>query len=500
LLPAALGGLTCLLHLLTAGDSYGVFRDELYYLACGEHLGFGYVDHPPLIGLIAWLGRGVFGDSLTGLRVLPALAAGATVFVTAMMARELGGGRTAQALAGAATALAPVYVGNFGILSMNAFDVLLWSAAAWIVMRLLRSGDARLWPWFGLVAGIGLLNKISMLFLGFGLVVGLLLARRFDVFREPRLWLGGAIAFVLFLPHLVWQAVQGWPTLEFMENATRDKNLPLAPWEFLSAQVWMMNPIVVPLALAGLGFYLFGRAGRPWRPLGWAFLVVVVLMITQRSKAYYLSPSYTLLFAAGAVLVGSLATRRALGWVRPVALALVVVTGLGLAPLAKPVLPVETYVAYAARLGVAPSTSERKSLGRLPQFFADRLGWRELAESVRQIVRSLPPEEQAEACVYGQNYGQAGAIDFYRDELDLPPALSGHNSYHLWGPGDCSGKVLIVIDGDRDDLLEIFESVELATTYRCDDCMPYENGKPIWICRNMRLPVETLWPRLRHFG
>ncbi|MDX1388160.1 MAG: glycosyltransferase family 39 protein, partial [Acidobacteriota bacterium] len=390
-------------------------------------------------------------------------------------------------------------VGNFGFLSMNAFDVLFWAASAWILMRLFRTGDSWWWIPFGVVAGFGLQNKISMLFLGMGVVVGLLVTRQWRQFASRHLWIGGAIAFAIFLPYLIWQVVHGWPTLEFMERATQYKILQLDPLEFLSAQVLMMNPIAVPLALAGLGFYLVMPSGKAFRALGWAFLAVLVLMITQNSKPYYLSPSYTLLFSAGAVAVGMLADRAGWGWVRPVALVLIVGTGVMLAPLAKPVLPVETYVAYAQRLGVAPSTSERKELGRVPQFFADRIGWRELAETVAQAYEALPEADRREACVFGQNYGHAGAIDYYADDLGLPPALSGHNNYHLWGTRGCSGEVMIVIDDERDDLERLCESVELATTYTCDDCMPYESSKPIWVCRGLKLPIEELWPRLKHF-
>jgi hypothetical protein len=498
-LPLILGAVTTLLHLLTAVDDYGIFRDELYYVACARNLDWGYVDHPPLAPLLARVFMTILGTSMLALRVLPALAGGATVFLTGMMAREMGGGRFAMALAGVATAIAPAYVASFGFLSMNALDVLVWAAAAWVLMRLFRTGDTWWWIPFGVVAGLGLQNKISILFLGTGVVAGVIVTRQWKHFTRRHLWIGGAIAFVIFLPHLIWQVTHGWPTLEFMERATQNKIAPLAPIEFLSAQVLMMNPVVVPLALAGLGFYLFAVSGKPFRALGPAFLVVVLLLITQRSKPYYLTASYTWLFSAGAVWVGSFAARRRWGWLRPVALVLVTGTGLALAPLAKPILPVETYVAYAQRLGVAPSTDEIKEVGRLPQFFADRLGWREMAETVAAVHRSLPETERESACVFGQNYGHAGAIDFYRDEFGLPPAVAGHNNYHLWGPRGCSGDLWIVIDAGREGLERIFEEVELATTFTCDDCMPYEAEKPIWVCRRMMLPVEELWPRLRHF-
>lgn len=499
-LPLLMGGAISLLHLLTASDTYGLFRDELYYVACASNLDFGYVDHPPLVALLTALSRAILGDSQVALRFLPAVAAGLTVMLTALMVRELGGGRQAQVLGGTCAALAPVYIGNFGFLSMNAYDVLIWTGLVWIMIRLFGTGDARWWVPFGVLAGMGLQNKLSVVFLGFGLVVGLVMTRDWKQFRSGRFWLGGAIAFAIFLPHLIWQAIHGWPTLEFMRNATQYKNLPLSPVDFLSSQVLMMNPLAVPVALAGLGFYLFARAGRPYRALGWAFIAVTVLMITQRSKAYYLSPAYTMLFAPGAVMVARLAASPRWKWVGPSSIALILLSGVALAPMAKPVLSVERFVAYQAFLGQEPSTGERKQLGRLPQFFADRLGWRELAESVAAAYQMLPDDEKKLACVFGQNYGHAAAIDHYSPSLGMPaPALSGHNSYHIWGTRGCSGEVMIVIDDDRETLERLFEDVVQAGIYTCDDCMPYESRKAIWICRRPRTMLEELWPRLKHY-
>lgn len=436
---------------------------------------------------------------MVALRLLPALAAGVVVLLAGLMVRELGGGRFAQALAGIVTALAPVYVATFGYLSMNCFDVVFWAACALILMRLLRTGELRWWLPFGIVAGVGLENKISPLFLGFGVVVGLLLTRDWRHFRSRWLWFGGAAAGTLFVPYVIWQTVHEWPMLEFMRNATQYKNLPLSPVEFISAQALNMNPLIVPLALVGLAYLLFFREGRAYRALGWAVLAILVLMITQRAKPYYFAPVFPVLFVPGAVAIERWVSGRRKFWLRPAVIVPIVVVGLALVPLAKPVLPVERFVAYQSSLGLAPGTSERNELDRLPQFFADRLGWRELAETVAGVYERLDPEDRERACIFGQNYGQAGAIDFYGREWDLPTALSGHNTYHVWGPRDCSGDLMIVIGDDRADLERLFDSVELADTYTCSDCMPYENNKPIWVARSMRLPVEQLWPQIGHF-
>ena len=487
------------LHLATT-SGYGYFRDELYYLACGRHLGLGYVDHPPLVGLVAAAVRSTLGTSLFALRLLPALAFAGVVACTGAMARELGGRRMAQGLAALSAAVAPVYLALGSVFSMNAFDVLFWAVCFLILIRLLRGADERLWFVFGLVAGLGLLNKISMLFLGFGVAVGLVAGRRGDLLRSRWPWLGGLLAAALFLPHVVWQAQHGWPTLEFMQRAQAVKNVSLGPGAFLLEQAVQMGPASLPVWLAGLLWLLLGRESRDVRPLGWAYLAVLGIMLGTASKPYYLAPAYPVLFAAGGAALERFSERWAARAVLRTALVgLVGLAGLVIAPLAKPLLPVETYVRYAAALGVEAAPVERHEMGRLPQFFADMHGWRELAEAVAEVARTLPPDERGRACVFGQNYGQAGAIDLFGPVLGLGPAISAHNSYFLWGPGRCTGDVLIVLADNRERLEELFEQVELGAVFDCRDCMPYEDDKPIWIARRLRVPLGELWPQIKHY-
>jgi 4-amino-4-deoxy-L-arabinose transferase-like glycosyltransferase len=494
LLPLA----TLALQLATC-RGYGFFRDELYYLASAEHLGFGYVDHPPLIGLVAWLVRSTLGDSLFAVRFFPAVAHGATVALTARLAREMGGGPAAQLLAGLATALAPIYLGLCGILSMNAFDLVVWAALWLIVSMALRTGESRWWLLFGVVAGIGLQNKISVLFLGFGVVAGLALSGRWRVFRAWQLWAGGASAGLIFLPHVLWQWHYGWPTLEFMANATREKNVSMPPLVYLREQVVQMSALAAPLWIAGLAALLAGRRLRVFRPVGWAYLAVLAVMLATNAKPYYLAPAYTALFAAGAVAVEAARGPIAGPLVRGGMALLILVSGALSAPLAKPLLPTDAYLRYTAALGMAPSVGERHEMGRLPQHFADMHGWPELASNVAKVFHALPEADRDRACIFAQNYGQAGAVDVFGAPLGLPRAISGHNSYFLWGPRGCTGEVVIALGGDRHGYEESFAAVEQAATHTCVDCMPYENSLPIWVLRRIRVPLAEIWPRVKHF-
>ena len=496
LLPVA----TLLFHLVTA-EGYGYFRDELYYLSCGLHPGWGYVDHPPLIGWVAALVRSVFGTSLLALRFLPAAAAAATVLVAMKIADELGGGRRARWLAALGVALGPGMLAMASFLSMNVFDVLFWAVLWWILARWLRLGEDRLWLAFGAVAGLGLLNKISVFFLGLGVVLALLLARRGRVFGGRWIWLGGALAFALFAPYLIWQIVEGWPTLTFISNAKSGKMLALSPGAFLGEQVLLGGPLALPLWGGGVVALLASARLRGFRVLGWAFLAVLVLLIGTGGKPYYFIPAFAVAFSAGAVwLEGWARVSRARSRALLAYGAVLVLGALAVAPLVKPLLPIETFVRYQAALGLQASSGERHSLGRLPQHFADMHGWPELADEVAAVHRSLPATERGRACVFGQNYGQAGAIDLFGAELGLPRAISGHNSYHLWGPGECDGEVVLVIGDRREVLEEIFEEVELGARFTCRDCMPYEADKPIWIARRLKGTMAELWPRVRNFN
>lgn len=481
-------------HLSTAAR-YGVFRDELYYVACGRHLDFGYVDHPPFVALVARLATTLFGSSLVGLRLPAALAGAVTAWVAAALARELGGRSWAQRMAALCVTLGGNTLFSFQVLSMNAFDHLAWALLWWLAVRALRGGS-RSWLGFGLVAGLGLQNKISVLFPGFGLLLGLLLLRR-DVLARREIWMAALLAGLLFFPHVVWQIAHGFPTREFVAHAQAEKMVAFTPLEFLARAALEAGPQTLPVWLAGLVGLFTLRRWSAQRALAVAFVAVLALLAVTRSKPYYAAPAFSLTLAAGGVALEAV---QRLGWlVRGAATTLALVGGILVTPLAKPVLSEHAFERYAARLGITPQSGERHELGRLPQHFADMHGWRELAQAVARVYASLGAPERALAFVFGQNYGEAGAIDFFGPELGLPPALSGHNNYFLWGPRDWTGEVLIVIGDERERLLELFEDVELAGRTSCRDCMPYEDGLALWICRRLRQPVSTLWPTLKHY-
>ena len=495
---AGIAGLRLGFHVATA-PGYGIFRDELYYLACADHLDFGYVDHPPFsIALLAFW-RLLFGDGLFALRFLPGVAGAATVFLTGLVARELGGGRAAQVLAALAACFAPFFLAVSHFYSMNAFDLVAWAGLMLLAVRILVRDEPRLWLWFGVTAGLGLQNKYSVAFLGFGLVVGLALSRQRRQLLSPWLWAGGALSLLLFAPHLIWQASHGAPSLEFMRNASELKNQPLAPLDFLGGQVVLLHPLLAPLWLLGLGALLFSRDFARVRALGLAYLAILALMLLTNAKVYYLAPVYPLLFAAGAVALDAFFARRAWRNAPVFVGAAIVVAGLALVPMTIPILSPETFIAYSDAIGLGPPKMERGARAELPQIYADMFGWRELSDEVARVFDALPEHERSRAVIVGQNYGEAGAIDYFGRARGLPRAVSPHNSYWIWGPGDWDGRVAIVIGELPPEIAQDFASVEKLGHRSCALCMPYESELSIYVVRDLRIPVPELWTRIKRF-
>lgn len=489
-----------LLTYLYAGRFYGYFVDELYYLACSRHLDWGYVDQPPLIALITWIARAVLGDSLLAIRLLPAIAGAGEVALAALIARELGGKRFAQLLAGLATLVAPGILATDNLLSMNAFEPLFWLGCAWLVVRIINTGNQKLWIWFGILAGFGLENKYSMLIFGAGIVVGLVVTPQTREFANPWFWVAAAIVVAVFMPNSIWNLQHRFPFLELQANIRRSgRDVPLSPLSFFGEEILSMHPLTLPVWLAGLWLYFGSAAGKRYRVLGWAWVFSAAVIVALSPRVYYLFPAFPVLFAGGAVAWERWLDRPYWSWFRVVWPALLVTTGALLAPLAIPVLPPETYIRYTAALHLTQPRIETHKLGPLPQIFADQFGWEQMAATVARVYETLPPEVRPRTAIFGQNYGQAGAIDLFGPKYGLPPALSGHQNYFLWGPRGYTGESMIVMAGNEHQLEEQFAEVRKVASVGHPYSMPYEHFD-VFYCRGLKQPLEELWPQLKHWN
>jgi len=312
-------------------------------------------------------------------------------------------------------------------------------------------------------------------------------------------WAAGLLAFVIFLPHIIWQIKHDWPTLEFIRNATLYKNYPVSPIEFLLGQILNMHPFNFPIWLAGLFYYLFSREGKQYRVLGLIYVVISILFVVQKAKVYYLAPAYPMLLAAGALVCEKFVYQRAWYWLKPTLVAFLVIGGILTAPYALPVFPVETFMKYARFLGIQTVKEERHEMGTLPQHFSDMFGWENMTAIVARVYHSLSPEEKANCGIYVQNYGEAGAIDFFGKAYHLPKAISGHNNYWLWGPQDYSGEIMIIVGGDIEDHKRVFNDVKQVDVITNEYAMPYENNLPVYLCRGLKQLMKEVWTQTKDF-
>ena len=463
-------------------------------------MAWGYVDQPPFSIAALWLSRLFFGDSLFALRLFPAIAGAIVVALAGLMAKELGGKRYAQVLASCCTLSAPLILGMNSFFSMNSFDILFWTLAFYLIIVIIKKDEQKYWLLLGLVLGLGLLNKISVLWLGTGLTAGLLLTPSRKLLLTRRVWIAAAIALLLFLPHIIWQVLNGFPTLEFMKNAIAHKYIAVSPLDIVIQQAQNMNPLTFPIWIAGLIYFLVSKSVRQFRILPIIyFTVFLILVINRNSKAEYLGPMFPMLFTLGAFSIEKFILKLNWRWLKSSILVLLLPGAIIAAPFALTILPIETFISYSQALGMAPSTTEKKKLNKLPQFYADMFGWEEMTASVADAYNTLTPEEKTKCAIFANNYGEAGAIDFFGRKYNLPKAISGHNNYWLWGCRNATGDVVVRLGGSREAMLESYRAVAQIGVFKNEYCMPYENNMAIYVCKGRRTPLKDDWAKFMHY-
>ena len=493
-LVAAFSAATVLIHFLTNG-AYGYFRDELYFMACGEHLSWGYVDLPPMVAAIARFSRATMGNSLFSIRFFPALAGGATVALAGVFAWELGGGLFAQFLAMLTAMVTPIFLGLSTILTMNGFDPIFWMGGAWALIRIIKTGDPRWWLMFGISAGLGLENKESIVFFGGCVLLALMLTPQREVMFNRWFILGGLIAVVIAMPTAIWQALHNFPMLEELGNVkASNKNTPLTMLSFFAGQVLQLNPLAAPVWIGGLYFFLFAERGKRFRVFGLTYILLWIAFVVLRGKVYYIAPIYPLMIGAGAVLLEGVSIWRPL--IRYALPAVVLLSGMLISPNAIPVLPVDTFIRYQHALGIQAPKMETSALADLPQLYADMFGWEEMTATVAKIYQGLTLEQQQNAAIYASNYGEAAAIDFFGPRYRLPKAISGHMAYYIWGPPQHPVKVLIAIEGDEDGYRRAFGKVRSVAAFGTNYSIPHEHG-PIYLCEDPKIDLKQAWSQTK---
>ncbi len=489
-------------------NRYGYFRDEFNYIVCGDHLQWGYVDQPPLIPFLIHICRAVLGDSLRSIRFIPALVSSLLLVQTAAIARELGGRRFALVLSAICALIAPQYLSNGSLLGTNCLEPNLWMGCAYFAILAIKRTDPRYWLWFGVIAGLGLEEKYSIAVFGLGIVVGLLLTPQRLVFLNKWIWLGGLAAFLVFLPNLLWNIHYDWPFAQLMRGIRAEgRDVVLGPFDYFFQQTLLVDPITAPIWLAGLFALLFSARLKPYRLLGWCYLVCYAIFFVLHGKNYYLAPVYPILLAAGAVVIESAINGpgqapRHVQWLKPVIAIILLASGAHLTPIVIPVFSPEHFLAYAKTLPFKlPVMEHSHARAALPQWYSDQFGWQEIVDETAVAWNRLTPEERKnENCgIFAQDYGQAGAIDFLGRRYGLPRSLSGHQTWFLWGPRSYSGNCMIVLDDKRQRLEELFEHVEFVGTSAPN---PYalEQQIDVYICRGAKFgTLNAVWSQIKRW-
>jgi Dolichyl-phosphate-mannose-protein mannosyltransferase len=497
-IAAVLAGLGFAILMITAGR-YGYFRDELYFIACSDHLAFGYVDFAPLSAFLLHLARSVFGSSLHAIRLIPALAFAADIFITGLIVRELGGKKWATLLACGSVLVAPIIIANAQRFSMNPMEPVFWIGCVYFLIAADRRQKPQLLIWCGVCLGLGMLNKHSAVFFIAALMIGLLCTRDRQIFRSKYFWIAVALAAAIALPNFIWQVQHDFPTWVDLRNVQKThKNVELPPIPFIMQQIMSFTPVAAIVWVPGLIWLLVGRAGSRGRSLGIAFVVFFTLMMLLHAKDYYVSPIYPMLFAAGAAWWEQITSAR-FRWLRVAVPVVVFAVGVISLPIVLPVLPVEKIVPYREALGLKMSQSEVAHSGPLPQFFGDQFGWPEMVETVAGVYHSLPPEQREKTAILAGNYGEAGAIDFFGSRYGLPKSISAHQNYYFWGPRQYTGESLILLQWSLAGAQRWCSSVEQGPTLNPQWAMAEEHYT-ILICRGFKVPLAAAWPRLKHWN
>ncbi len=481
-----------IVHMIFAGN-YGYFRDELYYIVSGtQHLSLGYVDFPPFIAYVAALLNLISKDSLISIHVVPALNESLLVFVTGMIARELGGGRKAQILAAISTLVSLDLLAFGSILTPDSFDSLWWSLLAYLIIRIVRRKEPKLWVVAGLVVGIGLLTKFTIFFFVAALFISFLAipsGRKY--LRSKWIAIGGLLSVAFILPMVYWNSINGWPMIQFYQEFRGDVSGG-GPLSFFFTQLAGISILNVPIFVIGLYFYLRSNQGSELRALGITYLLLYAFMTVLNMKTYYLMPAYPMLFAGGAILIERSSNAKK-GFFRRFGsvpfIACLIVVAMLLAPLAMPILSPQTLIKYYGESNYQASP--------LP----DRYGWSGMVTNLSKAVDTLPANVISQACIFTSNYGEASAVNFFGGSLGLPKAISGHNNYYIWGPGSCTGQVLITIGVSLSTVQQSYKNVSTLTTLDCQYCISYEQILPVYLCTNPNFTsLAAVWSGTKDYS
>ncbi len=491
-----------LIYLATFTKGYGYFIDEFYYIACANNPAFGYVDHPPLAPLLLTVFQFLFGSSLYTIRILPALAETAAVFYTGILVKEIGGNKFAQFIAACSVAAMPVTIAFGTFYSMNAFEPLLAVLLLLVTVRMIKSENSKLWIQVGIIMGLGMMNKHTFGVFIIALLLSLIISGKWKLLFSKWFVIGGAIGLFIFLPNIIWQILNDFPSLEFYRNISVDKNVYTPPIDFAIGQVMYMSPSTAPIWLAGTFYFLFSKQFKDYRFLSVLFAgLFIFMMLSGTSRPDRLAFAYPAAFIGGALFFETNILNFNLHWLK-IPLVVFLFSGLLLSfPILLPHFSYNFSQNYTEWLGINTELEKGKK-PPLHQILADRIGWEEKVELVVNAYNSLSDEDKKHTIIAASNYGQAGAIELFGKPYNLPPVACAHNNYYLWSKERVNGNILLQLDNDDsfEGLSRLFEEVKIYPgIFKNDFVSDHENNLVVFICRYPKIPPKKMLEQSKNF-
>jgi hypothetical protein len=494
----------CLLGLLATANialhlgffnTLGFHRDELLYFSLGQHPAAGYASVPPFTGFIAWLVIQTMGYSLFAARLLPALLSGAYVLVGAGIAREMGGGKFARILTALGIIVTPLNLRGFYLFQPVCWDLFFWALMVFVVLRWINTGNNRYLLLAGIVAGTGMMNKYLIFLLIFCLSASFLISRYRLIFRQRQFFLALVVALLILLPNIIWQIGHNFPVMTHMKALNDTQLVHVNRVAFFTDQL-LIGSMALILILPGIAFGLFGNSQRKWRPVLVASIAVLLLLAIMRGKSYYSAGLLPIWIAAGAVFWE---TRVKTPAGRSILAGSLLVFTLPLAPVGIPVCSsgcLQSYFAWLKeKAGLdMPLRWENGRLHKLPQDYADMLGWDEIASLTARAYDQVI--DKPSVLIFAQNYGQAGAIMVLGKKYGLPEPVCFSESFYYWFPRKLPRKITTVIyvnDELGEDVRRLFGKIQVVGVVT--DPLARESGTTIWICSDPLQNFNDFWSK-----
>lgn len=462
--------------------NYGFHRDELLHLSVSEHLDWGFMEFPPLIGLIGKISYWLFDYSLLGVRLFPTLAGVGILILCCLIAKEIGGKTKAILLAGICILAFLPFYRNHTLFQPVAFDQLFWVLGFYLIIKFINSQNKKFLLFLGITLGLGLMNKYTILVWAFGVCIGLFFYKRGSLFKNKWLYISALISLVIFLPNMIWQIQNDFPLLKHLKALHESQLNGMNPMEFGLEQ--LNFPFTLIISLFGLVGFLIDKKLRKYRTVGVATLVIFCTMWLLNAKAYYVFGIYPVLFAGGAVKIESLLSKRP-SFVYAIA-AIVLLPSIYFIPEATPILPIDKYVKYA-------HIKEKNGRVELKGDYADMFGWEEQVQLVDSVYQTLSPKEKSNCVLWAENYGEAGALTILGKKYNLPNTISRHGSFWTWGYGNKDADVWISLGNEKSSVEHVFEEVKLIKIITNKYAIGEENGIPLYICRKPKIDIEKWW-------